>query len=230
LRLGSTPSWRNIKFAVVSFQFPAKQQRRVLAGFCSGRLLRRALLVPCLVTTAAAAQGTHQQPAKKVAAQRANELTLAGLRPGRARTKLAIQLLGPPARNPGPDYSNQLVWFDVCRDILLSIETDDENGIRVIRTAMWGGSTADCSKMPPGPWKTGHGLRIEDPTNKLLQLYGKPDSKSPSTRNGEPLELWYYAFDWAGPDVPQVMEVLCTTEKKGDPGRVIEITLAAPSL
>jgi hypothetical protein len=42
--------------------------------------------------------------------------------------------------------------------------------------------------------------------------------------------LLYYAFDWAAPDVPQMMEVLCTVEKDGKPGRVIEITLSASSL
>jgi len=42
--------------------------------------------------------------------------------------------------------------------------------------------------------------------------------------------LWYYAFGWAGPDVPQVMEALCTLEKDGEPGRVVEIGLAAASL
>jgi hypothetical protein len=35
-----------------------------------------------------------------------------------------------------------------------------------------------------------------------------------------------YQFDWAGSDVPQVMEVLCAR----DTGRVVEITLAFPSL
>ena len=79
-------------------------------------------------------------------------------------------------------------------------------------------------------WKTGPGLRMFDTEERLLQLCGKPDSVSPSTRNGQPLELWYYAFDWAGDNVPQVMEVLCTREADGKPGRVIEITLAAPSL
>jgi len=58
----------------------------------------------------------------------------------------------------------------------------------------------------------------------------EPDSRSPSTKDGQPLELMYYPFDWAGPDVPQVMEVLCTKEADGKPGRVVEITLAAPSL
>jgi hypothetical protein len=36
----------------------------------------------------------------------------------------------------------------------------------------------------------------------------------------------YYAFDWAGSSVPQVMEVFCAR----DSGRVMEITLAYPSL
>jgi len=62
------------------------------------------------------------------------------------------------------------------------------------------------------------GLRLSDSTDKVTELYGEPDSRSPSTKNGQPLELWYYPFDWAGPDVPQVMEVLCTKEKDGQPG------------
>ena len=77
---------------------------------------------------------------------------------------------------------------------------------------------------PEGDWS------LAQPTTKVVQLYGEPDSRSPSTKDGQPLELWYYAFDWAGPDVPQVMEVLCTREKDGQPGHVVEITLAAPSL
>ena len=59
---------------------------------------------------------------------------------------------------------------------------------------------------------------------------GNPDSHGPSTRAGQPLELLYCAFDWAGPDVPQVMQVVCTPEKDGQPGQVVEITLAASSL
>jgi hypothetical protein len=73
-------------------------------------------------------------------------------------------------------------------------------------------------------------LAINDPAGKVAQLHGEPDSRSPSTRDGQPLELMYYAFDWAGPEVPQVMEVLCTKDKDGQRGRVVDITLAAPSL
>jgi hypothetical protein len=71
---------------------------------------------------------------------------------------------------------------------------------------------------------------VWDSTRHVIKLYGEPDSTSPSTKGGQQLELLYYAFDWAGPDVPQVMEVLCTPEKDGKPGRVVEITLAGPSL
>jgi hypothetical protein len=79
-------------------------------------------------------------------------------------------------------------------------------------------------------WKTGRGLRLGSPASQVTQLYGKPDSRSPSSKGGQRLELLYYAFDWAGSDVPQVMEVVCTVEKDGEPGRVVEITLAASSL
>ncbi|MBS1840842.1 MAG: hypothetical protein JST77_08330 [Acidobacteria bacterium] len=77
---------------------------------------------------------------------------------------------------------------------------------------------------------TGSGLAVSDPAERVVLLYGEPTSRSPSTKNGQPLELLYYAFDWAGPDVPQVMEVVCTVPKDGTPGRVVEITLAAGSL
>jgi len=67
------------------------------------------------------------------------------------------------------------------------------------------------------------------PAPQVLQLYGEPDSRSPSTKDGERLELLHYAFDWAGLDVSQVIEV-CTVASDGKPGRVVEITLAATSL
>jgi hypothetical protein len=79
-------------------------------------------------------------------------------------------------------------------------------------------------------WVTGHGLVIGDACSRVIALYGQPGSRGPSTKDGQQLELLYYAFDWAGPDVPQVMAVLCTPERNAKPGRVVEITLAAPSL
>ena len=63
-----------------------------------------------------------------------------------------------------------------------------------------------------------------------VAIYGNADSRSPSTRDGQPLELLYYAFDGAGPEVPQVMQIVCTAEKDAKAGRVVQITLAASSL
>jgi hypothetical protein len=79
-------------------------------------------------------------------------------------------------------------------------------------------------------FSTGMGLRLGDSAARMVQFYGQTNSRSPSTKDGQQLELLYYAFDWAGPDVPQLMEVLCSMEKDGEPGRVVEIALAASSL
>jgi hypothetical protein len=210
---------------------PSSLSAKVSPGFYSSGRLRRAFVV-CIVFAAAtfANEQTNKVPAvKKATATRANEFTLAGLRPGKdtlARAKVLNKQFGSGKELPG----DQTVWYDMCGDLSLTVDSDKQKQIEVIRAAAWGGSTADCAGGPPSPWKTGMGLRVGDRTTKLAQLYGDADSKSPSTRGGQPLELWYYAFDWAGPDVPQVMEVLCTREKDGQPGRVVEITLAAPSL
>ena len=195
-----------------------------------GRLLRRVLFIMALLPALAGAQNSPQKTvAKKASEHRANELTLAGLRPGHDNLARASQL-NKPFGTGKPIPGDQIVWFDPCHDLSLTIDSDKQKLVQVVRAGAWGGSTADCAGVPPSPWKTGLGLRVSDPTAKLRQLYGAPDSKSPSTRDGQPLELWYYAFDWAGADVRQVMEVLCTREADGKPGRVVEITLAAPSL
>ncbi|MGB2635737.1 MAG: hypothetical protein WAM58_17545 [Candidatus Acidiferrum sp.] len=199
-----------------------------MAGWRGSR--RLLWLGTCSVALAAAFAGaqTPQPVAKKTAAHRANEFTLAGLRPGTDKLARAVQLY----RTIDPKSSTndlQTVWKDPCRKQILAVDFDTQKKIQVIRTGSVA-LTGDCTALPPSPWRTGRGLAVNDPATKVVQLYGEPDSKSPSTRDGQPLELWYYAFDWAGPDVPQVMEVLCTLEKEGQPGRVVEITLAAPSL
>lgn len=181
-----------------------------------------------LVLSVLAGAQTPKATAKKTAVHKANELTLAGLRPGHDSKGHAIRLYGNKYRRAG-NLESQLVLIDECKEQLLAIDTDTAQKIQVIRVGHVP-FRADCVETPPSLWKTGFGLRLDDPTAKIVRLYGPPDSKSPSSKGGQQLELWYYAFDWAGPDVPQVMEVLCTAEEVGKPGRVVEITLAAPSL
>jgi hypothetical protein len=75
-------------------------------------------------------------------------------------------------------------------------------------------------------WTSGRGLKLGDSQDRVVELYGEANSVGPSVKGDTELEFLYYAFDWAGEGVPQVMEVFCAR----DTGRVVEITLAYPSL
>lgn len=203
-------------------------------GSCNHRLLSALkqggkLHILPLSAVLLVAQTTHQRVTAKTSAHRVNEFTLAGLRPGRDTANRAIALYREPS-NSKQEQESQLKWVKSCQTQSLTLDLDSDRKILVIRTVEMSWLVGHCAHLTPGTWKTGLGLRVGDRAAKVAQLYGAPDSKSPSTRDGQPLELWYYAFDWAGPDVPQVLQVLCTRQKEGQPARVVEITLAAPSL
>lgn len=175
--------------------------------------------------------GAHAQKAeaKKKALNQSNELTLAGLRPGHDSATRAIEVNGKP-NNKHDDENSLMVWDSVCQKETLFVDLDGATRVQVVRVTINPKAVRDCSIPWRDTWKTGRGLGLADPAARVLDLYGKPDSRSPSTKGGQPLELWYYAFDWAGADVPQVMEVLFTRQADGKPGQVVEITLAGPSL
>jgi hypothetical protein len=160
---------------------------------------------------------------------RFDELTLAGLRPGRDVIAKAERLFSKPSAIGDNGISR--AWQDPCWHELLSIIADSSGTILEIRVSEVGlVSRESCGDSGPNRWATGHGLEIGSACPRARALYGQPNSRGPSTKGGQQLELLYYAFDWAGPDVPQVMEVLCAPDRDGKPGRVVEITLAAPSL
>jgi hypothetical protein len=171
--------------------------------------------------SAEAAQTEH-------ARARANELSLVKLRTGKS-TITQAQKLYPQVyyvRRIGTSY-----LFDPCTKLTLIIDTGEPGTtISTLRVDATERSEARCENSPGWYWGTRKGLKIGDAKPKAYSLYGEPNSVSPSTKNGQPLELLYYAFDWAGPDAPQVMEVVCTAPKDGSNGRVVEITLAAGSL
>jgi hypothetical protein len=180
-----------------------------------------------LVTAGTSAQTTTIH--RPVASFRASESSLAGLLPGQTRLARARVLFGKPRERDGQSSS---VRWNRCGDDLV-VETDSVGVIETVRLVrhLDQQSLEDCTAaVTTAKWATGKGLRLGDSAARAIKLYGKPDSRSPSTKGGQRLELLYYAFDWAGPDVPQVMEVVCTVEKDGEPGRVVEITLAASSL
>ena len=157
-----------------------------------------------------------------------NELRLASLRPGRDSVARARSLYGKP--KSGAKGDTTFFWTTDLRSERLTVTTDSQGLIQEIRAEHREDLVIMDGDPQYSPWRTGKNLAIGDPATRVEKIYGKPDSRSPSTKGGQRLELLYYAFDWAGPDVPQVMEVVCTVGKDGEPWRVVEITLAASSL
>jgi hypothetical protein len=200
---------------------------------------------------AAAAGGAPQDPAPK--AHVGFELTLAGLRPGKddfaaAEKRYKSKLLRTraksdegkaktedgkekPAENRKDKPDEVREWLDDCHGRSLRVAVDAKGTILSVTISAIAPTDGDC-KDKSGDflnwrnWMTGRGLRLGDPRDRIIELYGEPDSDGPSVKGTRELELLYYAFDWAGSDVPQVMEVSCERST----GKVLEITLAFPSL
>ena len=162
-----------------------------------------------------------------------NELTLAGLRPGVSTLADAERRFG--TRNPDTQAVTDDIkqWGESCTGRSLRLEVDENGVIQIATVSSLGPRAADCAQKPTsnGPLtieklKSGQGLALGQMKQRVIALYGEPDSAVPTTYEGREFELLYYAFDWAGSDVPQVMEVTC---ERGT-GRVRKITLAFPSL
>jgi hypothetical protein len=158
----------------------------------------------------------------------ANELTLAGIRPGQDKLEGVEKQLGEHLHARTPDGGPRS-WDDPCSGRRLTLEVDGAGVIQSVDVAP-GTSHEPCKgqrddKKDPF-WATGQGLRLGDPEERVLEIYGPPNSSGPSVKQGHELELMFYMFDWAGSDVPQVLEVTCDKSA----GRVVEIMLAFPSL
>jgi hypothetical protein len=200
---------------------------------------------------AGAAGGAPQEPTPK--SHIANELTLAGLRPGKddfaaAEKRYKSKLLRTRAKSDeakakpedgsdksaenGKDKAEDIrEWLDDCHGRSLRLGLDAKGTILSVTISALASTDGDCKNKPADflnwrNWMTGRGLRLGDPRDRILEIYGEPDSDGPSVKGTRELELLYYAFDWAGSDVPQVMEISCERST----GKVLEITLAFPSL
>jgi hypothetical protein len=187
-------------------------------------------LAAASATAMAGAPNTFQAAAQGPVARHANETQLAGLRPGRDTFAAAEKRFKAKDLVEEPN-SGSKEWRDSCSGRSIRLEVDAKSVIQSVTITTLGAKEGACSDrrpdfLDPRFWLTGLGLRMGDSQDRVAGLYGEPNSSGPASKNGQDLELMYYQFDWAGSDVPQVMEVLCAR----DTGRVVEITLAFPSL
>ncbi len=159
-----------------------------------------------------------------------NETLLAGLRPGRDTFAVAEKRFKP--RNLSEErYSSYKEWRDDCSGRTIRLEVDAKSVIQRVTITTLGPQTGKCTErradfLDPKNWVTGVGLRLGDSQDRVTGFYGEPNSSGPASKYGQDLALMFYQFNWAGSEVPQVMQVLCAR----DTGRVVEITLAFPSL
>lgn len=165
------------------------------------------------------------------APKRANELTLAGLRPGHDALAIALKRYSGKYSDAQKAEANLKRWLDPCTGRALSLELDGHSMIQAITVSSLVPQEGKCASQRFGTvavqdWITGRGLRLGDTQDRVVQLYGEPNSTGPSVNGDRELEFLHYAFDWAGSDVPHVLEVHCAREN----GRVVEITLAFASL
>jgi hypothetical protein len=190
-----------------------------------------ASLVVAASSAGVAACARNSPPsAGQSAVRHINETLLAGLRPGRDTFVVAEKRFKGKSIS-GEANSGSREWRDDCSGRSIHLEVDAKSVIQSVTITTLGTQEGKCSDrrpdfLDPRNWLTGLGLRMGDSQDRVSGLYGEPNSGGPASKNGQDLELMHYQFDWAGSDVPQVMEVLCAR----DTGRVVEITLAFPSL
>jgi hypothetical protein len=168
--------------------------------------------------------------ARQAAIRHVNETLLAGLRPGRDTFLVAEKRFKGKSLAEEPN-SGSREWRDDCSGRSIRLVIDAKSVIQSVTITTLGTQEGKCSDrrpdfLDPRNWLTGLGLRMGDSQDRVSGLYGEPNSSGPASKNGQELELMNYQFNWAGSDVPQVMEVLCAR----DSGRVVEITLAFPNL
>jgi hypothetical protein len=167
--------------------------------------------------------------------KRVNELTLAGLQPGKDVLEKASKKFGKESNIGAHDDPNAHTWRINCDLDDLVIEADTNGIIRDVTVSFYHNRSdriiVDCddrvaSRKFRSQFGSGRNLLLHDRCGRIEEMYGKAASRSPSVKGSDKLELYLYTFDWAEPDVPQVMEVSCDAATQ----TVAEITLAASSL
>jgi hypothetical protein len=158
-----------------------------------------------------------------------NELTLAGLRPGRDSLANALRHYKQKYLVDKTSIDSK-EWRDTCTGHSLALALDSHSVIQAITVSMLVPRDGNCDNrrfefLNLDDWITGKGLRLGDSRNHVVELYGEPSSSEPVVRDDADFELLQFDFAALGPSVPQQMQVYCERES----GRVVEITLSASS-
>lgn len=176
-----------------------------------------------------AALSTFAFPAQRANAPKPlNELTLAGLRPGRDSLTNAFKHY--KEKYLVSKTSADKEWRETCTGHSLALTLDSHSVIQEITVSLLVPRDGNCDNrrfefLNLDDWVTGKGLRLGDSRNRVVELYGEPKSSEPLAREDADLELLQFDFENVGPDVPQAMQVYC----QRDSGRVVEISLSATS-
>lgn len=138
-----------------------------------------------------------------------NELTLAGLRPGRSTIAQAEALYGNHWRHPSRDEHDLYVWCDAHTKLRLTAEARPDGRIRVVTIAAMppalpvGACSAALSRRAA---QTGRGVRLGESPQQLRHVYGTPFFTGPSSWNGHDVDMIVFNFSWAGASKPQILE------------------------
>ena len=151
------------------------------------------------------------------------EMTLAGLHPGRDKLDQAIKLYGRNYSQAFSDTPDFLLWADPKRHVFLRLELQEDKTIQSVTVASYGPASARPAALSDKAERSGRGLRLGDPLEKALSLYGKPYFRGPSTDAGRELLLVVHKFS-ADEDQPQVLETSFDPKTL----RVVKITLSYP--
>ncbi len=176
-----------------------------------------------------ALSGAALQAQRAAAPKPMNELTLAGLRPGRDSLANALKHYKQKYL-VNKTSADSKEWRDTCTGHSLALALDSRSVIQEITVSTLVPRDGNCDNrrfefLNLDDWVTGKGLRLGDSRNKVVELYGEPRSSEPVVREDADFELLQFDFENVGPDVPQVMQVYC----QQDSGRVVEIILSATS-
>jgi hypothetical protein len=171
--------------------------------------------------------GHTTQRAAPAAAQpsrlRAAERTLAGLQPGRDTLARAVRLYGDRYTEAFANTPDLLLWSDARKHIFLRLELGDDKTIQTITVSSFGPDGRPATDLPLNAAASGRRLKLGDPLDKCLNIYGQPYFRGPSTEAGQELLLVVYKFA-VSEEFPQVLE----TSYDPKTLRLVKMTLSFP--